>query len=144
MLIWRRGRDSNPRYGSPYTHFPGVRLQPLGHPSFIRALWALDARVSCVRLAILILWRMSQAVDDYNNAGCGRKRRKTNSFRCLSLSFVRLFLTISGNWTRFKARVVVGGLSGKPMAVHFNPSPSVLYLEADIDARVCAPAMQSE
>jgi hypothetical protein len=32
-LSWRRGRDSNPRYGFPYTHFPGVRLQPLGHPS---------------------------------------------------------------------------------------------------------------
>ena len=32
-LIWRRERDSNPRYGFPYTHFPGVRLQPLGHPS---------------------------------------------------------------------------------------------------------------
>ena len=31
--IWRRERDSNPRYGCPYTHFPGVRLQPLGHPS---------------------------------------------------------------------------------------------------------------
>src|SRR5579885_2120689 len=34
---WRRGRDSNPRYGFPYTHFPGVRLRPLGHPS---AVWA--------------------------------------------------------------------------------------------------------
>jgi site-specific DNA recombinase len=33
VLNWRRGRDSNPRYGFPYTHFPGVRLQPLGHPS---------------------------------------------------------------------------------------------------------------
>ena len=31
--VWRRERDSNPRYGFPYTHFPGVRLQPLGHPS---------------------------------------------------------------------------------------------------------------
>ncbi len=30
---WRREGDSNPRYGFPYTHFPGVRLQPLGHPS---------------------------------------------------------------------------------------------------------------
>src|SRR5436305_11708561 len=30
---WRRERDSNPRYGCPYTHFPGVRLQPLGHLS---------------------------------------------------------------------------------------------------------------
>jgi hypothetical protein len=33
VLNWRRERDSNPRYGFPYTHFPGVRLQPLGHPS---------------------------------------------------------------------------------------------------------------
>jgi hypothetical protein len=30
---WRRERDSNPRYGFPYTRFPSVRLQPLGHPS---------------------------------------------------------------------------------------------------------------
>ncbi len=30
---WRRGRDSNPRDGSPPTHFPGVRLRPLGHLS---------------------------------------------------------------------------------------------------------------
>ena len=27
--IERRLRDSNPRYGFPYTHFPGVPLQPL-------------------------------------------------------------------------------------------------------------------
>lgn len=32
-LKWRRERDSNPRYRFRYTHFPGVRLQPLGHPS---------------------------------------------------------------------------------------------------------------
>ena len=30
---WRRERDSNPRDGSPSTHFPGVRLRPLGHLS---------------------------------------------------------------------------------------------------------------
>jgi hypothetical protein len=29
----RREWDSNPRYGCPYTRFPSVRLQPLGHPS---------------------------------------------------------------------------------------------------------------
>ena len=29
----RRLRDSNPRYGFPYTHFPGVLLQPLGQVS---------------------------------------------------------------------------------------------------------------
>src|SRR5205823_3442775 len=33
MGRWRRERDSNPRYGYPYTRSPGVRLQPLGHPS---------------------------------------------------------------------------------------------------------------
>ena len=32
---WRMGWDSNPRYGFPYTHFPGVRLRPLGHPSIM-------------------------------------------------------------------------------------------------------------
>ena len=30
---WRKRRDSNPRYAFTYTHFPGVRLKPLGHPS---------------------------------------------------------------------------------------------------------------
>jgi hypothetical protein len=30
---WRMGWDSNPRYAFTYTHFPGVRLRPLGHPS---------------------------------------------------------------------------------------------------------------
>jgi hypothetical protein len=33
---WRREWDSNPRYGCPYTRFPSVRLQPLGHPSLPR------------------------------------------------------------------------------------------------------------
>ena len=32
-LGMRRERDSNPRYSFPYTHFPGVLLQPLGHLS---------------------------------------------------------------------------------------------------------------
>ena len=33
MANWRRERDSNPRWSCPHTRFPGVRLQPLGHPS---------------------------------------------------------------------------------------------------------------
>ena len=33
LELWRRDRDSNPGYGLPYTHFPGVRLRPLGHLS---------------------------------------------------------------------------------------------------------------
>ena len=31
--VWRRGRDSNPRWACAHTHFPGVLLQPLGHLS---------------------------------------------------------------------------------------------------------------
>ena len=38
MLVRGGGSGiSNPRYGFPYTHFPGVRLQPLGHPSEFRS-----------------------------------------------------------------------------------------------------------
>ena len=36
---WRREWDSNPRYGCPYTRFPSVRLQPLGHPSSAPLSW---------------------------------------------------------------------------------------------------------
>ncbi len=33
--IWRRGRDSNPRWSYPHTRFPSVLLRPLGHLSQI-------------------------------------------------------------------------------------------------------------
>src|SRR5437868_2025818 len=33
MACWRRGRDSNPRWGLAHTRFPGVRLKPLIHLS---------------------------------------------------------------------------------------------------------------
>ena len=32
-LLERMGRDSNPRYGFPYSSFQDCRLRPLGHPS---------------------------------------------------------------------------------------------------------------
>jgi hypothetical protein len=38
ILIWRRERDSNPRYSFPYTRFPGVLLQPLGHLSGMKMI----------------------------------------------------------------------------------------------------------
>jgi len=44
---WRREWDSNPRYGFPYTRFPSVRLQPLGHPSAKRR--ALRVRTASAR-----------------------------------------------------------------------------------------------
>ena len=35
FVIWRRGRDSNPRWSyQPHTPLAGERLQPLGHLSF--------------------------------------------------------------------------------------------------------------
>src|SRR5687768_7823554 len=52
-LNWRREWDSNPRYGFPYTRFPSVLLQPLGHLSVFRinGLWAAEtaASMNCVR-----------------------------------------------------------------------------------------------
>ncbi len=35
---WRRDRDSNPGDGFPPTHFPGVRLRPLGHLSNVSSI----------------------------------------------------------------------------------------------------------
>ncbi len=47
--LWRRDRDSNPGYGLPYTHFPGVRLRPLGHLSAGNAGYT-DGPVDCKRV----------------------------------------------------------------------------------------------
>ena len=38
FLLWRSDRDSNPGDGLPPTHFPGVRLRPLGHRSVMGGL----------------------------------------------------------------------------------------------------------
>ncbi len=43
---WRRDRDSNPGDGLPPTHFPGVRLRPLGHLSTLRFL---TSNMCCVQ-----------------------------------------------------------------------------------------------
>ena len=34
-VLSQRGWDSNPRYSYPYTNFPGLLLQPLGHLSIL-------------------------------------------------------------------------------------------------------------
>jgi hypothetical protein len=33
--LWRRGWDSNPRYGFPYARFRGEYFQPLSHLSAV-------------------------------------------------------------------------------------------------------------
>ena len=82
---WRRERDSNPRYGFPYTHFPGVRLQPLGHPSGL-----LDAHAYYLRpfrTTPCCKFRASQAgkvgnfrsfhrIDRYGHASARRGQRR--------------------------------------------------------------------
>ena len=43
--LWRRGRDSNPRYGFPYARLPSVWFQPLTHLSdFITDGWEDEVR----------------------------------------------------------------------------------------------------
>src|ERR1700761_2530828 len=49
-MAWRREWDSNPRYGFPYTRFPSVRLQPLGHPSSPALATAQPGRASLQHL----------------------------------------------------------------------------------------------
>ncbi len=48
-IKWRREGDSNPRYGYPYTRFPGEPFQPLRHLSEGRALYRLSVTVSTYR-----------------------------------------------------------------------------------------------
>ena len=43
-FLWRTDRDSNPGDGLPPTHFPGVRLRPLGHLSVDEKHTSLRAR----------------------------------------------------------------------------------------------------
>ena len=40
VFLWRRGRDSNPRYVLAYARFPSVCLRPLNHLSTVRAFYA--------------------------------------------------------------------------------------------------------
>jgi hypothetical protein len=39
---WRRGWDSNPRYGSPYARFRGEYFQPLSHLSAVSFISVAD------------------------------------------------------------------------------------------------------
>src|SRR5580700_7487863 len=55
MLGWRTERDSNPRTAFTVTHFPGVRLQPLGHlssPECAEIYWPEAGRKHIEKLEI--------------------------------------------------------------------------------------------
>jgi hypothetical protein len=51
---WRRGWDSNPRYGFPHARFRGEYFQPLSHLS------AVVAATSLAKAAALKLWEVKQ------------------------------------------------------------------------------------
>ena len=40
VFLWRRGRDSTPRYVLAYARFPSVCLRPINHLSTVRAFYA--------------------------------------------------------------------------------------------------------
>ena len=46
---WRRGRDSNPRYGYPYAAFRVRCFQPLSHLSVAAKRWAPAGRALCIQ-----------------------------------------------------------------------------------------------
>jgi hypothetical protein len=58
--IWRRGRDSNPRYHSWYTPLAGERLQPLGHLS-VSCFLSIFADLARVQIAGLPTYMQNAA-----------------------------------------------------------------------------------
>ena len=64
---WRRERDSNPWYGFPYTRFPSVLLQPLGHLSVRLALLAHDRpREWTQQFSVIVLHAGQHLWPDFN------------------------------------------------------------------------------
>ena len=59
-MPWRRGRDSNPRWGLTHTRFPGVRLKPLIHLSVESRI---VAAVGLGAVAGARCWSMRKACD---------------------------------------------------------------------------------
>jgi hypothetical protein len=57
LKIWRRERDSNPRYPLRYTRFRGARLQPLGHLSasqiVLCSFYQPQTHAACLALILL-------------------------------------------------------------------------------------------
>ena len=75
---WRRRRDSNSRYGCPYTHFPGVLLQPLGHLS-VRSSHNPDLQVVMIYVFITFLSFVSFDVQDKDYRMHDRVHPKLNA-----------------------------------------------------------------
>jgi hypothetical protein len=107
---WRRERDSNPRYGFPYTHFPGVRLQPLGHLSSTRAATSNPAAGFCKPLsgpartfpqALVWVWESPRAVQRPARTAASIGPPQTGARMTLrTLRFTRA----TEGWAKFKRR----------------------------------------
>ncbi len=116
VLKWRRGRDSNPRYGFPYTHFPGVRLRPLGHPSTPRRRRAARRISPCAAQAQVARLTTSRGLRSFArrgqgaalcaNTGAARRQRRGGLIR-FTLRLVGLALLAGA----FAAAVIDGARS---------------------------------
>ncbi len=82
MPTIRRGRDSNPRYGYPYTRFPSVLLRPLGHLSTHATGEAVGRTTALPRCGgmlfdvrtVAMRCSISSAVWGVNESGCPANR----------------------------------------------------------------------
>ena len=63
-IKWRTVRDSNPRDGFPPTHFPGVRLRPLGQLSQWRS-YLLNLK-NCNPLVLDFSW-LNKSISNFQD-----------------------------------------------------------------------------
>jgi hypothetical protein len=86
---WRRGWDSNPRYGSPYARFRGEYFQPLSHLSAVvanciladlcsRRLWLLERGVAATSQRVQKIQRTRRTRKTGRTPGetSGERRRR--------------------------------------------------------------------
>jgi hypothetical protein len=82
LIDWRRGWDSNPRTRLGVTHFPGVRLRPLGHLSINLNLLQPPGGIAAAVLAAAL------RADAFASSKIapGDFVEPTNTVRCYTLS----------------------------------------------------------
>ena len=72
-MFWRRGWDSNPRNGSPFTAFPVLPVQPLLHLSKHCRLPIVDSRLSAQELETYLEDRIGK---DFRDQSIGNRQSK--------------------------------------------------------------------
>ena len=109
---WRTERDSNPRYGCPYTRVPGVRLQPLG-PLSVASVTRLSGAqythgaIKCKHLN-KFFFRCLAAVDCRGVAGLGRAAKNGCNVPCSRQCLGRKNLSCRGSTKAVCLRLEAG------------------------------------